>query len=376
MGGGQPPRSPGAPFAMPPSAGGGGDMGAPPPDAGDVGAAAGGFNTFKNVLTGGSLTGMAARSPLYYVAGNVAKQGIDAAMDYAAGRPNATLQASVPYKNEMYKNWAAGNTGAAALDAALATGATAKEVGRGVVQPITNFVNSALGEWNKFSPSSVAGVSAPLATPPAPPPIAPPAPPIASPPASGDGPRTVTVAPQNQSLSAAFPDRFKGVQSFASAVSGSNNRTVPLTAQQQNFNEEVLRGMQLENRTRELANVDRYRATQLGDRRALQTLAASDGRGLGQGLEREQQDDQSGKLKGMREGISMLDERRKAVNDALFDPNNASAASKINSARIKQQELNTAREAMGLPALTLEEMVSSTFGKTYDPKSGYFKNPK
>jgi hypothetical protein len=239
--------------------------------------------------------------------------------------------------------------------------------------PLKPVVEGAGWIYNQAYPASAQASPAAAPSPASPPPAA--VPPVAPPPADVGGPRTVSTPPQNQSLSAAFPERFKGVPKFGDVVAGGNGRSIPLTAQEQNYNAEVLRGMQLANRARELSNVDRYRATQLKDRNALATLNAVNGGpgDTGHTPMREQQDDTRNAIQ---EKLGLLDERRNAVQSALFDPNDTNAASKVNRARSAKQIENTLRELLGMTPQTLEEMVQQNYGRTYDPKTGYFKTQK
>lgn len=357
MGGSAQTRSPGAPFSVPPSSGGGGYV---PPDPGALAGAAGALGGAGKFLTGGSIGGTLARSPILYAAGSAAKQAYEAASDVYNDRPNATLQASIPYRRATYDNINSGNYGAAAVNAARAMGATGYEVGKNMLSPFSNFLGQAYNEMK--GPA----VAAPAPTPPAAPPAV--QPPAATPPAAAPS------APGRQpSLSEQYPGRFKGVPSFRDVVAGGgDSRKIPLTAQEQNYNAEVLRGMQLENRSRELANVDRYRATQLHDRNALATLAASDGRGLGQGLEREQFDPE-GKNDALQKGVSMLDERRNAVRRALFDQSEPSIPNRIANATNAHGSLEDLRALLKMDPQTFAEYVKANYGRTYDPKSGYFK---
>lgn len=365
MGGGQPPRSPGAPFSVPPSSGGGGSA-LPPDTPAALAGAAGALNGAGKFLTGGSFAGAAARAPLLYAAGSAAKQAYDAASDVYNDRPNATLQASLPYRRATYQNIDAGNYGAAAVNAARAMGATGYEVGRNMMSPFSNFLGQA---YNEMKGSANAAPATPTGSPP--PAVAPP---VAPEPATPGVPRVVQPPPQNQSLSERYPDRFKGMNTFRDVVAGGK----PMSPQDQAYNAEVLRGMQLENRARELANVSRYRAEQLHDNRSLATLQATHG-GPGdvpRDFEREPQDDSSGKLKGMREGINMLDERRNALHQTLFDQNEPNVSNRLNNFRRSYDAYSAVAQAMGLAVPTPDEWLQTNFHMTYDPKTGTYKPSK
>lgn len=348
MGGGQPPRSPGAPFSVPPS-GGGGDMGGSMEEARNLSRTAGVIGSLARGTPGLALA--AVSGPAMY------REAMDPRSEFGATWRNAGE--AIGRETTM-----GGKVGATLAAAPFVIG-TGVKAG---LRPFYHFLEDAVGGGSKAYASPTP--TAPAQTPPGSPPPA--QPPAATPPTNAGGPRTVTVAPQGGTLSERFPDRFKGL-SFANAVSGgANSGRIPLTTQEQNYNAEVLRGMQLENRSRELANVDRYRATQLGDRKALATLAASDGRGLGQGLAREQLDPE-GKNDALRQSVDMLDERRNAVTNALFDQNEPSIPNRVANATNKYTSLEDLRNLLKMDPQTFADYVKQTYGRTYDAKSGYFK---
>lgn len=357
MGGSQPPRSPGAPFSLSTF---GGDIGGSLEEARNLSRAAGVIGSLVRGTPGVALAGISG--PAIY------REAMDPRSEFGATLRGAGDAIS---REQSF----GGKVGATAAAAPFVIG-TGVKAG---LRPLYNFLNEAVG-------GASSAYAAPTATPRAssPPPASPPVvqPPAAIPSAvmpsaaQPSGPRTVQPAPQGQSLPQLYPDRFKGVPKFGDVVAGgAGNGRTPLTTQEKNYNAQILRGLELENRARELENVDRYRAVQLKDRSALAALQATREGGVGQQLAREQLDPE-GRTDAMQQKLGQLDERASAVTNALFDPSTPSSEGRINRARQLQQRLNAAREAFGLPAQTLEEMVQSSYGRTYDPKSGYFKQPK
>jgi hypothetical protein len=205
--------------------------------------------------------------------------------------------------------------------------------------------------------------------------------PAATPPAANAAGRPV-VAPvlQNgQRLSELYPERFKGVPKFSEVVAGGANNPykLPLTTAEQNYNAQVQRSMELENRARELSNVDRYRATQLHDRNAMAALEATRG-GPGdsnRGIVREEYDPRY--VHYPKEGntaedkADMISQREKAVQEALFDPAPGIPNDiKIANARRRYPDLVSAYLASGKqsPYADVEDYISKLTGMTYNGK--------
>lgn len=358
MGGGQPPRSPGAPFAVPPS-GGGGDMGGSMEEARNLSRAAGIVGAFAKRTPVGALAAISGPS-IYH-------EAMDPHSEFGATWRNAGESIS---DQPSF----AGKVGAtlAATPFVIGTGIKAG------LRPFVKFADEAFGAGSKAYAAPAAAAAAPGRH------ILPPVDiggNAAQPPAAQPGvPHTVTVGPQDQSLTDRYPDRFKHVPGFGQVLNGgANSGRAPLSPQEQAYNAEVMRGLQLENRSRELANVDRYRATQLHDRNALATLQATHGgHPLGHQLEREQVDPSAehNKVQGMREASDALNEKRNAVHSALFDQS-IPEAQRLRLARQRNDEADAFAEMMGLKdPRTFEERIQAHYGVVYDPKTGTFKKPR
>lgn len=362
MGGGSTPRSPGAPYAVPPS--GASDIGGTMEEARNLSRTAGIIGGLARFGPVGAVTAISGPS--------VYREAMDPRSEFGGtlrGAGDAIgRETSIP-----------GKVGATVAAAPFVIGTGIKAA----LRPFVNFANEAIGAGGKAyaAPSTPTAAAPPGTTPPsAPPPAAPP--PAVQPPANPVGPRTVSVAPQGQSLSQLYPDRFKGVPTFGSVVNGATDSSrLPLSPAERAYNAEVMRGLQLENRARELSNVDRYRATQLHDRHALATLNAVNGGpgASGREIEREQMNPaaKDNKLQDMQDAAKMLNDKREAVRSALFDPNVADAAVKVQRARQADIDRRTFEQLMGIKEpSTFEEEVLSQYGMTYDPQTGKFKKQR
>lgn len=206
------------------------------------------------------------------------------------------------------------------------------------------------------------------------------APPASNPAASVPSRPAVAPVPQNgQRLSELYPDRFKGVPKFSEVVAGggANPYKLPLTATEQNYNAQILRSMELENRARELANVDRYRVTQLHDRAALASLDATKG-GPGasnHGLAREEYDPRyihyPKDSNTAEDKAGVIGQRENEIQQALFDPTPGIPDDvKIANARRKYPDLLAAYAATGKasPYEGVEDYISKLTGRTYNGK--------
>jgi hypothetical protein len=192
------------------------------------------------------------------------------------------------------------------------------------------------------------------------------------------GPKTVTPAAPQQRLSELYPSYFKSPPKFADALNGgggSNPYKLPLTAAEQNYNAQILRSMELENRARELSNVDRYRATQLHDPASIAALAATRG-GAGGGnypLARQEYDPRyihyPKDSNTAEDKADMISQREGEIQQALFDPTPGIPDDvKIANVRRKYPDLLAAYAATGKqsPYDGVEDYISKLTGRTYN----------